>query len=54
MQCPNPLTFDNEKKACVPSNMNSRSECKSEENDSNPRSQSSLQMFCEARVDASN
>ena len=56
MQCPEELTFDNEKKTCVSSAENSRSECKPSENNSKAESmkQPSIKMFCNSRVEKGN
>ena len=56
MQCPGELTFDDEKKACVSSTVNSRSECKLSERNSKAESmkQPSIKMFCNSRVEKGN
>ena len=56
MQCPEGLTFDDKKTACVPSNINSRSECKVPENksESNNTEEPPIKKFCSARIEAGN
>lgn len=56
MQCSGELTFDDEKKACVSSTVNSRSECKTSENNSKAESmkQPAIKMFCNSRVEKGN
>merc|ERR1712012_928772 len=53
MRCPGELTFDDEKKTCISSTENSRSECKSSENNYKAESmkQPSIKMFCNSRVE---
>ena len=56
MQCPGELTLDGEKRGCVSSTENTRSECKPSENDSKAENmkQPSIKMFCNNRVEKGN